>query len=191
MGHRRRVVRRCHGRVCWLLRSNASLEFVRDPEIAQGHSSEAWECARRLSGFRWSPHRPEGRPAARDPQFAEVDEPQSLVQRGTAPGTGFEVRGQPPAVATVQRGAQQCRPQATTLKGRGHAQGANVVVRLLKVVRSKNTCVRLARGSRMPNTRTRPSAPDNGIVIFHPPGGNSTLAPRKSSVVSTRPAGNT
>jgi hypothetical protein len=59
-------------------------------------------------------------------------------------------------------------------------------------LRSKNPCNLPARRSRISNTCARPIAPESVIDICDLPGGSSTFAPRKTSVVSARPpAGNT
>ena len=79
-------------------------------------------------------HRPEPW-SVRDLQPAQVRKPEPLVQRRTALSAGFEVRGYALSVAAIERGTQQRRTKAATLEARGHTQIANVVVRLLKVIR--------------------------------------------------------
>src|SRR5581483_2058930 len=85
-----------------------------------------------LSRRRWPSHRPETG-SVRDPELAEVDEPEPLVERRATLGARLEVRGHSLAVTAVERGTQQRRAEAATLKASGHTQIANVVVRLLEM----------------------------------------------------------
>jgi hypothetical protein len=65
-------------------------------------------------------------------------------------------------------------------------------VRLLKVVaRKEHLQPTRLRQPHAEHARTKPIAAESGMVIFLLLGGSSRLAPPKSSVVSTRPAGNT
>src|SRR5436309_10531737 len=116
-------------------RQSRAVAGVRAPDASTSTtstttSSRSSDARRRgLIRCRWPSHGPEPR-SVRDSQLAEVDEPEPLIQRRTALGAGFKVRGYALCVAAVERRTQQRRAEAVTLKACGHTQVADVVVRL-------------------------------------------------------------